>query len=339
MTAVDVKNVRGEVVGSIELDDRVFGIEPNRAVVHQAVVAQLANQRKGTADTKTRGEVRGGTHKMWRQKGTGRARQGDRRAPHWTGGGVVFGPHPRSYHKDLPRKMGRLAMRSALSARVAEQALTVLDELTLTAPKTREVNGILRALGLERGALIVLPERSEELCRASRNLQDVRAVTPGSLNLLDVLKYRHVVLTRPAAEALTQQLTAVLSRGRPVKDGTDGAAPKTATEMDDKIEEKASAGAPKDVAVADAAEAVATPAAVEEAATQAAAAPTETTDEAPTEGRRSRARAAQSESGATAQSATADQGAPSGPSTGAAVQADAESSPATSANADESEGA
>ena len=125
MTAVDVKNLKGEVVGSIELDDRVFGIEPNKAVVHQAVVAQLSNQRKGTADTKTRGEVRGGTHKMWRQKGTGRARQGDRRAPHWTGGGVVFGPHPRSYHKDLPIKMRRLAMRSALSARVAEQAVTV----------------------------------------------------------------------------------------------------------------------------------------------------------------------------------------------------------------------
>ena len=153
MTSVDVKNLKGEVVGSFDLDDRVFGIEPNQAVVHQAVVAQLANQRKGTHDTKTRGEVRGGTHKMWRQKGTGRARQGDRRAPHWTCGGVVFGPHPRSYHKDFPRKMRRLAMKSALSARVAESALTVLDDLALAAPKTREVSGLLAALGLTRGAL------------------------------------------------------------------------------------------------------------------------------------------------------------------------------------------
>jgi large subunit ribosomal protein L4 len=110
--------------------------------------AQLANQRKGTADTKTRGEVRGGTHKMWRQKGTGRARQGDRRAPHWTGGGVVFGPHPRSYHLDLPRKMRRLAMTSALSARLAESALTVVDDLALTEAKTREVRVALTALGV-----------------------------------------------------------------------------------------------------------------------------------------------------------------------------------------------
>lgn len=204
MTAVPMKNLRGEVVGSVELDERVFGIEPNRAVLHQAVVAQLANQRKGTHDTKTRGEVRGGTHKMWRQKGTGRARQGDRRAPHWRGGGVVFGPHPRSYHQDLPRKMRRLAMRSALSARLAEEALTVVEEIDLPSPKTREVVGVLRALGLEDGALIVVPERDEGVARASANLQGVRTVTPGGLCLLDVLNFRHVLLTRAAAEAITR---------------------------------------------------------------------------------------------------------------------------------------
>lgn len=213
MTSVDVKNVRGEVVGAFDLDDRVFGIEPNKAVVHQAVVAQLANQRKGTHDTKTRGEVRGGTHKMWRQKGTGRARQGDRRAPHWVGGGVVFGPHPRSYHKDLPRKMRRLAMKSALSARVAESALTVVDDLALATPKTREFAGVLSALGLANGALIVVAETDEGVTRASRNLPNVRAVTPGGLNLLDVLKYKHVVITRPAAEALTAQLLKEIGRG------------------------------------------------------------------------------------------------------------------------------
>jgi large subunit ribosomal protein L4 len=203
-TEVPVKNVRGEVVGSVELDQRVFGIEPNRAVLHQAVVAQLANRRQGTHDTKTRGEVAGGTHKMWRQKGTGRARQGDRRAPHWAGGGVAFGPHPRSHHQALPRKMRRLAMRSALSARLAEEALTVLDRLEIPAPKTREMVGVLRALGLQGGALIVLPDRDEVVARASANIEGVRAVTPGGLNLLDVLNFRHVVLTRPAVEALTR---------------------------------------------------------------------------------------------------------------------------------------
>jgi large subunit ribosomal protein L4 len=248
VTSVDVKNVRGEVVGTFDLDDRVFGIEPNRAVVHQAVVAQLANQRKGTHDTKTRGEVRGGTHKMWRQKGTGRARQGDRRAPHWTGGGVVFGPHPRSYHKDFPRKMRRLAMKSALSARVAEAAVTVLDELTLAAPKTREVAGVLSALGLEKGALIVLAATDEGVSRASRNLQNVRTVTPGGLNLLDVLKYRHVVFTKPAAEALTAQLLREIGRGdaAAVEGGATVAVEQAAVA-------KAEAGSPADVAVADAA--------------------------------------------------------------------------------------
>jgi large subunit ribosomal protein L4 len=267
MTSVDVKNIRGEVVGSFDLDDRVFGVEPNRAVVHQAVVAQLANQRKGTADTKTRGEVRGGTHKMWRQKGTGRARQGDSNAPHWRGGGVVFGPHPRSYHKDLPRKMRRIAMKSALSARVAESALTVIDELALTAAKTREVRGILTALGVNRSALIVLAERDEMVARAARNLPEVRTVTPGGLCLLDVMKYRHVVFTKLAAEALTRQLLTEISRGRPVAsnhgsddtDTTSGAA----VPMEQTAAASAQAGAPADVAVADAAEAVASTSAAE----------------------------------------------------------------------------
>lgn len=312
MTAVDVKNLKGEVVGSVELDDRVFGIEPNQSVVHQAVVAQLANQRKGTHDTKTRGEVRGGTHKMWRQKGTGRARQGDRRAPHWTGGGVVFGPHPRSYHKDMPVKMRRLAMRSVLSAKVSEQAVTVVDELTISAPKTREVRGILGALGLDRGALILVAERDADMLRASRNLQDVRTVTPGSLNLLDVLKYRHLIMTRPAVDALTARLTAEVLRGRPARpaqastDEISGpglatpqtSAPQPTVDMDKVVDEETAAGTPADVAQADAAEKVAEPDATDV---------TTTTGEA------------------------------AGPATGAAVQAAGESAPATTADADESE--
>jgi large subunit ribosomal protein L4 len=263
MTSVDVKNLKGEVVGSFDLDDRVWAIEPNQAVVHQAVVAQLANQRKGTANTKTRGEVQGGTHKMWRQKGTGRARQGDRRAPHWTGGGVVFGPHPRSYHKDFPRKMRRLAMKSALSARLAESALTVVDTLTLSAAKTREVRGALPALGVARSALIVIAEADGAVSRASRNLPEVRAVTPGGLNLLDVLKYRHLILTRPAAEALTEQLLKKISRGRPEADEDEATESGAAVPMEQAAAANAEAGAPADLAVADAAEQVARDRAVE----------------------------------------------------------------------------
>jgi large subunit ribosomal protein L4 len=267
MTSVDVKNLKGEVVGSFDLDDRVWAIEPNRAVVHQAVVAQLANQRKGTHDTKTRGEVRGGTHKMWRQKGTGRARQGDRRAPHWTGGGVVFGPHPRSYHKDFPRKMRRLAMKSALSARLADATLTVVDDLTLAAAKTREVRTALTALGVARSALIVIAEADEAMKRASANLPEVRAVTPGSLNLLDVLKYRHLIVTRPAAEALTEQLLKKVGRGRlEAPDAeSDGGAEATQTggarPMEHDAAARVDAGASPDVAEADAAADVARPSA------------------------------------------------------------------------------
>jgi large subunit ribosomal protein L4 len=259
MTSVDVKNIKGEVVGSFDLDDRVWGIEPNRAVVHQAVVAQLANQRKGTADTKTRGEVRGGTHKMWRQKGTGRARQGDRRAPHWTGGGVVFGPHPRSYHLDFPRKMRKLAMKSALSARLADSTLTVVDDLTLAAPKTREVRTALSALGVARSALIVIAEANEDMKRASANLPEVRAVTPGSLNLLDVLKYRHLILTRPAVEALTAQLLKAVNRGRPVAADSGERAAETGASvpMEEDALARVQAGESADVAEADAAEDVA----------------------------------------------------------------------------------
>lgn len=254
MTSVDVKNVRGEVVGSLELDDRVFGVVPNKAVVHQAVVAQLANQRKGTADTKTRGEVRGGTHKMWRQKGTGRARQGDRRAPHWVGGGVVFGPHPRSYHQDLPRKMRRIAMKSALSSLLSESAVTVIDELAIPEAKTREVRGVLTALGLTRGALIVLGERDESVARASKNLQDVRTVTPGSLNLLDVLKFRHLILTQAAVEAITSKLLAEINRGK-----DEAAVIGSAVPMENAVDAEVRAGVPADVALADAAADVASP--------------------------------------------------------------------------------
>jgi large subunit ribosomal protein L4 len=206
MPSVDIKNARGESVGTLDLDERVFGIEPNRAVLHQAVVTQLANQRKGTHDTKTRGEVAGGGKKPWRQKGTGRARQGSTRSPHWRGGGIVFGPHPRSYHRSLPRKMRRLAMRSALSAKVRDSALTVVDVLSVPTGKTKEMVELLGALGLKKGVLMVLHEREDLLLRSSANVAKVRAVTIEGMNLLDILNFPTLILTRDSVAAITERL-------------------------------------------------------------------------------------------------------------------------------------
>ena len=213
----NVLNLRGEVVRTIDLDDRVFGIEPNQAVVHQAVVTQQANARQGTHDTKTRGEVAGGGKKPYRQKGTGNARQGSTRAPHYRKGGVVFGPHPRSYEKALPKKMRRLALRSVLSARAAEENLIVVDELTVDGGKTKELLQVLGTLGAADGALVVVAERSDTLLRAARNLQRVHAVTPNGMNLLDMLKLQRLVLTVGAIEALTKTLTSDLRPEQPAE--------------------------------------------------------------------------------------------------------------------------
>src|SRR5919202_4298416 len=206
----NVLDLRGCVLLSIDLDDRVFGIEPNQAVVHQAVVAQQANARHGTHDTKTRGEVAGGGKKPYRQKGTGYARQGSTRAPHYRKGGIVFGPHPRSYRKALPRKMRRLALRSVLSARAAEQALTVVDRFELAEARTRVLLEALAGLGATDGAVVVLGERSDPVLRAAKNLQRVHVVTPNGLNLLDLLRLPRVVLTESAVQELTRTLTSDL---------------------------------------------------------------------------------------------------------------------------------
>ncbi|MDQ3811742.1 MAG: 50S ribosomal protein L4 [Chloroflexota bacterium] len=207
----DVLDLTGKVLRQIDLDERVFGIEPNPAVVHQAVVTQQANARQGTHDTRTRGEVAGGGKKPYRQKGTGYARQGSKRAPHYTGGGIVFGPHPRSYDKAMPKKMRRLALRSVLSARVAESALTIVDTLELAAPKTRTLINTLGALGITEGAVVVLAERSDGVWRAARNLERVHVVTPNGLNLLDILRLPRLVLTESAVQQLTRTLTADLA--------------------------------------------------------------------------------------------------------------------------------
>jgi large subunit ribosomal protein L4 len=206
MIEVPVKNVRGETVSTAELDERVWDIKPNRAVLHQAVVAQQANARRGTADTKTRGEIRGTGKKHHRQKGTGMARQGDVHAPHWRGGGVVFGPHPRDFSQKLPKKMRKLAMRSALSAKVDDAAVLLIDGFQLAQAKTKEMIRALETLEVSGRALVVLPERDALVERATGNLPKVRAVTPNTLNLLDVLMADRLVFTLAAAEAITEQL-------------------------------------------------------------------------------------------------------------------------------------
>lgn len=208
MPRVPVYNTEGETVGEIELRDDVFGVPVNGPLMHQAVVTYLANQRLGTHKTKTRGEVRGGGRKPWRQKGTGRARQGSIRAPHWRKGGIVFGPRPREYRLRLPKKMRRGALKSALSAKVREGALLVLEDLRLEKPATREVLRVLRNLGVtDQKPLIVLPEVDRNVVLAARNLPGVETAVAKDLNTYIVLKHPRVVFTREAVERVTEVLS------------------------------------------------------------------------------------------------------------------------------------
>jgi large subunit ribosomal protein L4 len=188
----------GKDVGSVELIDALFAAPVNAAVLHQVVTAQLAGRRTGTADTKTRGEVRGGGKKPYRQKGTGRARQGTRTAPHYRGGGAVFGPHPRSYEQRLPRKMKRLALRGALTAKLGDEAIKVIDTFALDAIRTREVAAILGALEARGRVLIVAPGRDETLELSARNLPTVEVILADSLNVVDLLKADLVLIVQPA---------------------------------------------------------------------------------------------------------------------------------------------
>jgi large subunit ribosomal protein L4 len=203
---VSVKSATGQPAGTITLDDRVFGMEPNRAVLHQAVVAQQANMRQGTAATKTRGMVQSSGKKPWRQKGTGRARQGMVSAPHFRGGGVVFGPHPRDYHQRLPRKMRRLALRSALSDKASSGGLVVVDAFDVGDGRTKSMLAMLEAIGTPGKTILVVPEADALVRRASGNLQDVRVVLPNGLNVLEILQAGFVVLHRDAVERVTQLL-------------------------------------------------------------------------------------------------------------------------------------
>lgn len=199
---VPVRNMGGETVDEIDLRDDVFGIEPNVAVMHQALVRQMANARLGTHDTKTRGEVRGGGAKPWRQKGTGRARQGSIRSPQWKGGGTVFGPQPRSYTQKMNRKMRRLALRSALSAKAAESQVMVLDTLELAEPKTKAMSEMLARLNVDSSVLILLPAANVNVERSARNLGFVKTLRANCLSVRDLLKYDVIVMPREAVDMI-----------------------------------------------------------------------------------------------------------------------------------------
>jgi large subunit ribosomal protein L4 len=188
----------GKNVGNVELSDSLFAAPVNAAVLHQVVTAQLAGRRTGTADTRTRGEIRGGGKKPYRQKGTGRARQGTRTAPHYRGGGVVFGPHPRSYEQRLPRKMKRLALRGALTAKLGDEAIKVIDSFALEAIKTRDLAAVLGALEARGRILVVAPGRDERLELSARNLPTVEIILADSLNVVDLLKADIVLIEQPA---------------------------------------------------------------------------------------------------------------------------------------------
>jgi len=199
---VPVYNIQGEQVSEVELRDDIFAVPINEAVMHQALLRQLANARQGTHKTKTRGEVQGGGRKPWRQKGTGRARQGSIRAPHWRGGGVVFGPAPRSYEQKMPRKMRRQALRSALSAKASEAQVRVLDTLRMDAPRTKEMMGILSSLGVDSSVLILLPQSDDIILRSVRNLPEVRTLVAQYLNVRDLLKYDYILMPLASLEVI-----------------------------------------------------------------------------------------------------------------------------------------
>lgn len=196
MASVDVLNDSGSSAGSIDLDDAMFGVEPNVSVMHQVVVAQLAAHRKGTASTKTRAEVRGGGRKPWRQKGTGNARQGSIRAPHWRGGGVAHGPKPRSHAQRTPKKMKRLALASALSDRLADNKLIVLSEWNFDTASTKAAKAALTALGATGRILVVLTRDDELAARSMRNLPEVTLLHAGQVTTYDVLVNDFIIYTR-----------------------------------------------------------------------------------------------------------------------------------------------
>lgn len=203
MANVSVYNIEGKEVGSIELNDAVFGVEVNEHLVHMAVVNQLANNRQGTQSAKTRSEVSGGGRKPWRQKGTGHARQGSTRAPQWTGGGIVFAPKPRDYSFKMNKKEKRIALLSALSSKVAESKIVVLDEFKLDEIKTKKFVEVMNNLKVEN-ALVVLEGENKNIVLSGRNIPSVKVTATNEINTYDVLKYTTLVVTKAAVEKLEE---------------------------------------------------------------------------------------------------------------------------------------
>ena len=203
MAKVSVLNMEGKQVGEIELNDAVFGIEPNEHLVKMAVTQQLANNRQGTQSAKTRSEVSGGGRKPWRQKGTGHARQGSTRAPQWVGGGVVFAPKPRDYSFKLYKKEKRIALKSALSSRVAENKIVVLDELKFEAAKTKNFTAVMNALNVEK-ALVVLNDMDQNVILSARNIPTVKTAQTNNINVYDILKYDTLVVTTDAVKTIEE---------------------------------------------------------------------------------------------------------------------------------------
>ena len=204
MPKIDVYDINGKKVRELELNENVFGIEPNEAVVHSVLVNFLANQRQGTQSTKTRSEVSGGGKKPWRQKGTGRARQGSIRAPQWIKGGIALGPKPRSYKYTVNKKERQLAVKSVLSSKVLEKELVVVDNLPLKDIKTKEMVKALSNLKVEGKALIMLPEKNENVQKSARNIEGVKTTLVETINVYDLLKYNKLVLTEDTVKKLEE---------------------------------------------------------------------------------------------------------------------------------------
>ncbi len=206
MPKVAVYNTEGVQVGEIELNDAVWGIKPNEHVLHEAVVMQQAGRRQGTHDTRTRAEVSGGGRKPWRQKGTGRARHGSTRSPIWRHGGIVFGPHPRDYKYSLPKKVRRLAMKSALSSKVLAGEIVVLEDLSLEQPKTKTMVDIIRKLNVEKKALVVTADKDENVSKSARNIPGIKPLKAEGLNVYDLLHHDKLVITKDAVAKVEEVL-------------------------------------------------------------------------------------------------------------------------------------
>ena len=204
MPKIDVYNIEGKKVSDVELKEEIFGIEPNEDIVHSVLVNYLANQRQGTQSTKTRSEVSGGGKKPWRQKGTGRARQGSIRAPHWVGGGIALGPKPRSYKYRVNKKERRLAIKSVLSSKVLENELVVVDAIDFKEIKTKNMVNALTNLKVEGKTLILLPEKNENVQKSARNIEGVKTSLVNTINVYDLLKHKNLVVTEDTVKKLEE---------------------------------------------------------------------------------------------------------------------------------------